>query len=443
MSVSQADAIAAAWERGGARCAARVESSSGAVVVLGAERDATAAVALGLARALGARQRVAIADLLGDAPLLQWLSDELHAPGISDSFVHGVSLNEVARPVRGEPQLFVLAAGRGEVATPQILGSKRWERLAKGFREVGARLVLAVRADAEGAEALAQRLGGAVVVGPDLLLGPDVPTLAVAMLDLEVAGAATEVAGAATGGVASTPVATTRSVTPVEAPIWSPSRRHLGDGRRIAVLLGLGAVSIAVAAVLWRSADDAPAPLVRQTDSVAASDSVPTAIPPANPEDSARSSRFAVELMAANTLEGARLALVERLPAGTVAPATFGAARVLWFRVVAGAFGSRREADSLLAALVRARRLPAGAGRVVELPLAFVVQEGVARDSASIITNQWIQQGVPAYPLVQDDGRVTIFAGAFERLDWGTPLVPALAAARLAPVTAYRLGRMF
>ena len=156
-----------------------------------------------------------------------------------------------------------------------------------------------------------------------------------------------------------------------------------------------------------------------------------------------RASRFAVELMAANTLEGARLVLRDPLPAGTIAPAQFGASRAPWFRVVAGAFPTRREADSLLLALVGARRLQAGIGRVLEVPLAFVLQEGVARDSASAITAAWVRQGVPAYSLVQDDGRVTIFAGAFERLAQGVPLLATLVEAHIAPVAAYRLGRMF
>lgn len=425
---------AAGWERGGARCATQVAATAGAVVVLGYDRDATAAVALGLARALGTHQRVALADLLGNAPLLLALSDDPEAPGISDSFVHGVSLNEVARPVRGESQLFVLPAGRGAVATPDILGSKRWERLARGFRKVGARLVLVVRADADGAEALAHRLGGAVVVGPDVILGPDVSTLAVAMLDVSMLDVESEAPG--------------RSLS-AEAPLWAPRARRPPDARRLALLAGAGAIAIALAAVLWRQPDDGSAGAAGRSDSLSSDNVAGTAnslvsvATAANPEDSARSSRFAVELLAANTLEGARLALDVPLPAGTIAPAIFGAARWPWFRVIAGAYGTRREADSLLLALVRSRRLADGAGRVVEVPLAFVLQEGVARDSASVITNQWIQQGLPAYPLVQDDGRVTIFAGAFERLELGAPLVPALVAAHVAPVTAYRLGRMF
>lgn len=423
---------AAAWEQAGARCAAGVEATAGAVVVLGHDRDATAAAALGLARALGAHQRVALADLLGDAPQLQSLTNDPEAPGISDSFVHGVSLNEVAQPVVGEAQLFVLPAGLGEVATPHILGSKRWERLARGFREVGARLVLVVRTDAVGAESLAQRLGGAVVVGPDVVLGPDVPTLAVAMLE---------------PGASPAPIPGGTPTPEASAPIWSPRARLLPDPRRLALLTGTGAIAIALAAVFWREPgndSDALTIAPADTEDVATSAPVGAALaPPANPEDSTRASRFAVELVAANTFEGARLVLRQSLPSGTVAPAMFGTSRAPWFRVVAGAYGTRREADSLLAVLVRLRRVADGAGRVLELPLAFVVQEGVPRDSASAITNQWVQQGLPAYSLVQDDGRVTIFAGAFERLEQGAPLVAALVAAGVAPVTAYRLGRMF
>ena len=454
----------AAWERAGARCAAQVSTTAGAVVVLGHDRDATAAVALGLARALGRTQRVALADLLGDAPLLRALLRDSAAPGISDSFLHGVSLNRIATPAEGSETLFVLPSGGGAVATPEVLGSRRWERLARGFREVDARLVLAIRVDADGAESLAQRLGGAVVVGPDVVLGPDVPTLAVAMLDAIDArlpdawlmGSAAEssaVAGDAPAALAErarAPVDTPRSSATALASLRTRRWMSAPDPRRVAILSGVGAVAIALGALLWRDRGDPArtgAGTVALAEPAVEGEGAPTAAaalaPPPNPEDSVRASRFAVELMAANTLEGARLVLRDPLPAGTIAPAQFGASRAPWFRVVAGAFPTRREADSLLLALVGARRLQAGIGRVLEVPLAFVLQEGVARDSASAITAAWVRQGVPAYSLVQDDGRVTIFAGAFERLAQGVPLLATLVEAHIAPVAAYRLGRMF
>ena len=461
-----------AWERAGARCADRVSATAGAVVVLGHDRDATAAVALGLARALGARQRVALADLLGDAPLLRALVRDPTAPGISDSFVHGVSLNRIATPAEGNERLFVLPSGRGVVGTPDILGSRRWDRLALGFREVDARLVIVVRADAEGAERLAQRLGGAVVVGTDVVLGPDVPTLAVAMLeandylhtasDMGVGhgpGAPVGQVSADTGTVGAT---STSADTPTDRASFTSIGRlrrwqSAPDPRRLAILAGVGAIALALSALLWTDGGDGASAVATDAGNArAASAPSPTAdnggaqlrgpftmAPPANPDDSSRAARFAVELVVANTLEGARLALRDILPAGTIAPAMFGAARAPWFRVVAGAFATRREADSLLVALVRSRRLADGVGRVLEVPLAFVLQEGVARDSASTVTADWVKLGVPAYSLVQDDGRVTIFAGAFERLEQGVPLIVTLVEAHIAPVAAYRLGRLF
>ena len=49
-------------------------------------------VALGVARAAAIERRVAIADLVGAPATLGALAGDGDAPGITDSFLHGVSL---------------------------------------------------------------------------------------------------------------------------------------------------------------------------------------------------------------------------------------------------------------------------------------------------------------------------------------------------------------
>ena len=84
------------WEDAGARLGSELDHHH-AIVVLGDDVVATAEVALGIGRAQSTRRRVAVCDLLGEAPPIQALveSDDLH--GIVDSFTYGVSLNRIAR----------------------------------------------------------------------------------------------------------------------------------------------------------------------------------------------------------------------------------------------------------------------------------------------------------------------------------------------------------
>ena len=146
--------------------------------------------------------------------------------------------------------------------------------------------------------------------------------------------------------------------------------------------------------------------------------------------------------MATNTLEGALLALLrDSLSMGTVAPALLGPARARWYRVVAGAYATRREADSLLADLVRRKHATEGAARILQTPLAFRLEAGLARDTTPLALLKWRRLGLPAYAMMQDGGRVTIFAGAFERPDQSVLLVPELRAAGVTPDLAYRTGR--
>lgn len=146
-----------------------------AVLVVGRDGEAAAWAALGAARAQAARRRVAVADLVGDAQALAALGDADDGIGISDSVFYGVSLNRIARPADASGNLFVLPSGTEPVAVAEVLSSDRWPRLAVGFREAGALLVLAAQADAPGLDVLAHAVDGLVVVGDLAGLLPDAP----------------------------------------------------------------------------------------------------------------------------------------------------------------------------------------------------------------------------------------------------------------------------
>ena len=152
------------WEAEGQRLSAKFDGLS-SVCIVADDADAAALVALGIARAQAIQRRVAIADLVGETPVLQSLVADQDAHGISDSFLFGVSLNRIARPVGTEGNLFVMPSGSEPVQQQQIYESDRWRRLSNGFREAGALLLLVAPADAAALDNVVAATDGVVLVG--------------------------------------------------------------------------------------------------------------------------------------------------------------------------------------------------------------------------------------------------------------------------------------
>jgi hypothetical protein len=492
---------APSWHDDAERLGAALDRAS-AVLVVGRDGDAAAWAALGAARAQAARRRVAVADLVGDAPALAALGEDAgDGVGISDSFFYGVSLNRIARPVDASGNLFLLPSGSEPVAVADVLSSDRWPRLAAGFRDAGALLLLAARADAPGLTVLAGAVDGLVVVGDLGGLLPDAP----APLMVVPAPSARRVratqrpeppitpadadppspadAGAAPG----TPVDdASRSLDDAQpeasssAPGVSVSARSDEPGvvpaarstpapadaprprRGVPLVLG-AAIAAAVAAGVWwyarqpapaaRPARPAPtAPTAAQPRAAVVRDSAPAesvalpAIPagllvPANPADSARAAAYAVHLVSAETPERAALASgvdPGALPALALTPQLDNGAP--WWRLFAGAYPTRQRAESLLAALQEQGVLGTGSGAVVRAPYALLVVDRLAAADAPARVEALARRGVPTYPLPRADGSVALYAGAFERPQDAEYLATALRAAGVAPVLAYRLG---
>ena len=136
-----------------------------AIVVLGNDAIATSEVALGIARLQAKHRRVAVGDLFGDAaPLAALVTDE-NPHGLVDSFVFGVSLNRIAYQVPDAGELFIMPSGTAPLEYDELLVNPRWRRLAAGFREVGALLILVAPVEAAGIADLIDVTDGAVVVG--------------------------------------------------------------------------------------------------------------------------------------------------------------------------------------------------------------------------------------------------------------------------------------
>lgn len=421
----------ATWADEGTRVASALQEVAAAIVT-GRDAAAAAAVALGIARFHAAERRVAVADLVGGLPLLTPLDDQ---PGLLECLRDGEPISGIGQPLAGTPEIYVLPSGRGPIAERWVFESARWERLVAGFREVDALLLLVAPPNAPGLHALIARVDGVVAVDlppSDLRAWPLLATVDHPEPELP-------------------PIPVRRP--PVSAPVSSPRRG--GRGRYVLTAIA-GVVALFLGGRWWWQQRPAamPTPLVaidpRAIDSTAGSPPLPTVEvtlgPLVNPSDSGIADGFAVELVAANTLPSAnsRLAsLTDSAPATTVAPVVIGTAARPWFRALVGAWTSRQDAEAWLASQRATGVLGASAGRVVTVPYALLLEDSLAPSETAAAVSRWADVGIRAYGLMQEDGRVRVFAGAFESASQAGWLASMLRDAGATPLLAYRTGRAF
>lgn len=452
-----------AWEVEGRRLAPLLETLS-AVVVAATDPSVAVSVALGVARAQGQRRRVAVADLIGESPAIESLltGDDPH--GIADSFLYGVSLNKIARPMQGADNVFLMPSGTEPVDHQDVYANDRWRRLAAGFHQVGALLIVVARPQAPGFAELCGHVGALMPVGEMAFpTPPGIPLIA--------------------------PPA--EPPPPPEAPAEPPPRESKARAREAAqqteesrtrlrwvLLILLAAIAVAVGALWPQIAARLPAPIAalfeRQSpapastaivvpptpmdtvpaadslrrDSVAPVDSAATVAPKppsepptvANPTDSASAARFAVYFATANTRSGAMPdPKVRALEAVALSPVMEGNEQ--WYRVTVGAAPARGDAEALLARLRTEKVI--GSGSIVSVPFAFRLESNVAAPLVATRLAALATRGIIAYALRQSDGSATIYTGAFESPLQATTLADSLRVAGVAPVLVYRTGRGF
>ncbi|MBC7842198.1 MAG: SPOR domain-containing protein [Gemmatimonadaceae bacterium] len=463
------------WEALGAESSAALDAAH-AVLVTGNDPVAAARAAIGIGRAQARTRRVAIGDLVGEVEPLQRLvtGDDPH--GIVDSFLYGVSLNKIARQVDDSGMLFVMPSGTEPIVTPDIMRNERWQRLAAGFREVGALLLLVASSEAEGVHELAMMLDGVVVVGDaaSVLAVPRNSVLAHVDAPPRVTPAA-PIAPVAPE-VPAVPLERAPAVTRQPSPVMLPAqdvveKRVLtlpAPARSIpkTALIGVGVVFAALAAWLMfarpgasksgANGENAPTTsAVNVPDSAGPGESADPSSPSrgvdstfairvANPGDSLRAAAYGVVIVATND-EAQALArwadLGLKLPAGTVTMVRIRGERGRFFQMQAGAFSRARQADSLLASLRSTGKLKSDAGRVVATPYALVLESKVSRRAAQNVADGYGQRQIAAYPLLQTDGSATIFVGAFESPEQAVPLMNELKAKGVTATLYYRTGR--
>ena len=421
------------WEAAGSRIAGALDDAS-AVVVLGHDPIATASVALGIGRAQAARRRVAVGDLIGDvAPLRELVTDD-DPHGITDAFLYGVSLNKIARQIDTVGNLHVLPTGSEAVVQEDILGNDRWRRLAGGFHEVGALLLVAAPAAIPGLEALIGMVDGVVLVGGTASPVPNARVFA------DVSSAARR---------------------PGPRPVQRKAALAAAPGRRRRWMVPVAAVAViaAVAALVTRNYPSRPqsSGLALRRDSAAASDSLVATTPPpvdsspplaiANPADSANASRFAVQIAMIDTEDGAAIRVRSGggdFPVATFAPVSRGSDGGMWYKVVTGAYTDRARAVQLLSFLRTRGVVPQGWGTVIRAPFALSIASAASATEAAALIADFQSRQVPVYGLLQRDGSVRIYSGAFETPDEATPAKLALLRNKNIDATlVYRVGRAY
>ena len=434
-----------AWVVDGLRVGASLDAVH-VVLVLGDDPRRTALAALGVARAQSSHRRVALGDLLGDAEPIQQLlnGEDLH--GLSDSFVFGVSLNKIAQPVPQYGELYVLPSGAEVPAYEDIFTNARWKRLAAGFRETGALLVVAAPAHAAHVADVVGLADGAILVGEAQLADVNVDKL----LGRVRAPEPNEDATPAPDDVA--------IATGSPAPPWwrrlpvPPAAAGVG----LALAIALGGIGVWLAARPLASGHE-PSTVVRRRNMGAAAGAVPSTLDslhadsagaratliPANPGDSAAAAGYVVLLARFNTLGGVQIWLQANqrdLPGATFSPIIVRGER--WYRALAGSYATRAEADSLLAVLRQQGQLGAGYGEVLRAPLSFLV-DSVKADAVPAMLKYFAGRGQAVYALRQADGSARLYADAFESPQEAALFIDEVRSSGIRPVLVYRIGRVY
>ncbi|GLC26344.1 hypothetical protein [Roseisolibacter agri] len=448
------------WHDEGRRVASALDAVGSALVV-GRDPEIAAWVALGIARAQAEQRRVAVADLVGEVAPLQALVDRDEDPhGISDSFLYGVSLNKIARPADAAGNLFVLPSGSEAVAVEEIFRSDRWRRLASGFREVGALLLLVAHADTPGLDALATSVDGVVLAGDASGALPD------AAPPLAVVGAPTRrprpSVGRAIGGAKDA-----RDVREArESRADAAESETIADGTRTPpnrlaayVVAAVALLALVAAGVLFarqRARGDAgPRMAAAVSDSArrAAADSARAAAAPPPPDtlpslavenaaDTVDRAMYTVQTNSASTETSVQLpANVDRatLPAQVIAPVLLE--NRPWFYAYVGAFRTREEAEALRDSLASRRVLGDESGVVERTPFAFLIADSVPAAQAPRRIAELERRDIPSYPLARGNGLVALYSGAFRTQDEAAFHARTLQSAGIRPRLVYRTGR--
>lgn len=361
-----------------------------------------------IARSAAGARRVAFVDLCTQAPRL----GPPGPAGITDAFLLGSSLSDVVREV--SPNLYLIGSGTPPDTPRALWGHARWARLARGFREEGALLLLLVPG-----EALA-----VLPVKPDVVLAlaaEDVATAVDAGIEIDrVVVLQQEPSRRPSTPRGPPPAPAPRRVRPsflvrLSRPALQlgrvmRERERRGTGVAIAAVV-TAALGLAVAAAFfWPHGAATPA---RAPGSPASSPATPTTNDVhTDPGDSLfYSVQVAAFQSAVQALEAARdYASTGLTP--IVAPVRLGRQGV-WHRLLVGTLADPTAAQRQLAAIWRAGLLERPNGSILRTPYALRV--GLYADAAAAAADAAAlrERGIGGY-IVETSRGAELLVGAFE-----------------------------
>lgn len=437
------------WEVAGREIGANLDRHC-AIAVLGSNETQTALVALGIARHQARRRKVAIGDLLGDAPPLSALVPGDDSHGLADVFEYGVSIDRVARRV-DDGNLYLFPTGAFISDHAAIMANRRWTKLASSFREERALLVVVAHTGTAGVEELVMQLDGAILVGDRV---PD--RLPVARVLGAVRGPNVE--------PALQPVIRERRRAPRKYVVHQP--RSLW---RIGASFGVTLAAVIAALGMWLTyrpfahAEWAPQwlrgepvfadsgfLLIRGFDTAGIISDTTSTLATARhlglltAADSAARAPYGIALVTFNTQAGALLELSRNgatLRAGTFTPVLIR--ETPWFRVVAGAYPDSASAAALLDTLRAQGASDAGRAVIERFPYALLIERDVPDADVAMRVERLQKRRLPVYALLQSDGTARIYAGAFKQPEEATLLHDAMQKAGIQTSLVYRTGRVF
>jgi hypothetical protein len=443
-SAAQPSASEFDWEAAGRALGAKLDRLH-AIAVLGSNDADTACVALGIAKLQSRKRRVAIGDLLGDAPPLQSLvKDDTH--GLADVFEYGLSLDRVAQKVENEGELYVLPSGAFISDHAEVMANRRWSKLAAGFREEQALLLITANVSTPDIENLVQQLEGAILVGNA------VPArLPVA----RVLGAVRGPDPVLLPSKAPTPPPRPKYVVRAPMPLWKMLLYVFSVMLVMAAAVGYWWLYRPFANAAWapdwlRGPPRADAPLIVRgldTAGVAGADSMMATaryLGLATAADSAARAPYGVVLITFNTQAGALLELSRNsstLRAGTFTPVLIRGTP--WFRVVAGAYPDSAAAAALLDTLRARGASDAGRAVIEPFPYALLIERDVADGAVAAKVSALQARNIPAYALAQRNNTARVYAGAFRAPAEAVRLYEDLKTAGIQTSLVYRTGRVY
>jgi hypothetical protein len=381
------------------RGAAALRNVSAAVVV-GEQAVTTALVAIGAARGVARTRVVTIVDLIGDVPALRALAADDDPHGVADCFVYGISPKAVTRRTHADDRLFVIPGGTEPLDPLTMVPSDRWGRLVAEYRQAGALLLFVAAVRTPGLAELVAQTDGVIAVGEiDSLLPPGVRVLATAQRPR-------------------------RARVRLERPSGETRRRRAW---RLPAVIGLAA-AILIAVTAWLTLHRteihplaSAAPAATGPDTVSSTSSAQ--LGPSSSDDSTAAT-YAHVVATLPTYARALRQLRRQhdsLTAATIDPVADSSGQ-RHYELLAGAYKDSATAGT----------------SAVRAPLALMLDRDISADSAQVAVARYLARGIPAYTLPHPDGRVTIYAGAFDNAQAAGPLTASLRAAGLAPVLSNR-----